>query len=84
MLAVAIRLMRARTSGSMARRPPSGRLRQVQYLRNPARCHLMTVAGFTMISASLQLGQLRDSSTQRPRSAFVSRGRLIDRLSTPS
>ncbi len=84
MLAVAMRLTRARTSGSMAGRPPLGRLRHVQYLRNPARCHLITVAGFTMISASLQLAHLHESSTQRPRSAFVNRGRLTDRLSTPS
>ena len=38
---------------------PLGRLRQVRYLRNPARCHSMTVAGFTMISESCHLPQNR-------------------------
>jgi hypothetical protein len=65
-------------------RPPLGRLRQAQYLRNPDRCHLITVAGFTMISASLQLVHRRDSSTQRRRSVLVSRGRLTERFNTPS
>jgi drug/metabolite transporter (DMT)-like permease len=50
MLAVAIRLMSARIRGSMAERPPLGRLRQAQYWRNPARCHRMTVSGSTMIN----------------------------------
>jgi len=78
MLAVAICLMSLRTSGVRPGRPPLGRLRQVQYRRNPARCHLITVAGLTMSSASLHPAQLRDSSTQSPRSASVSRGRLTD------
>ncbi len=78
-LAVAIRLMSLRISGSMPGRPPLDRLRQAQYLRNPARCHLITVAGFTMISASLQRLQLRDSSTQSLRSAFVRQPRTLDR-----
>ena len=84
MLAVAIRLISARTSGSIAGRPSLCRLRHVQYLRNPARCQAMTVAGFTMISASFQRAQVRESNTQSPRSALVSRGRLTERLSTPS
>jgi hypothetical protein len=46
-------LISARTSGSIPGRPPLYRLRQVQYLRNPARCQAMTVAGLTMISVSL-------------------------------
>jgi len=54
----------------------SGRLRLVQYRRNPTRYHLTTVAGFTMISASLQLLHRRDSSTRRPRSTLLSRGRF--------
>ena len=40
--------------------------------------------GLTMISATLQLTQRRDSSTQRRRSALVRRGRLTERVSTPS
>ena len=60
------------------------RLRQAQYRRNPTRCHLTTVAGFTMISASLQLHHLRDSGTQRPRSRLLSCGRLTERFRTPS
>ena len=71
MLAVAMRLISARTSGSILGRPPLGRLRQVQYLRNPARCHSMTVAGFTMISESCHLPQNRDSNAHSPRSALV-------------
>ena len=83
-LTVAMRLMRERISGSMPGRPPLSRLRQAQYRRNPARCHLMTVAGLTMISASFQRAQVRESSTQRPRSTLVNRGRLTDRWRTPS
>ena len=70
MFAFAIRLISARTSGSTLGRPPLCGLRQVQYLRNPARCHLMTVAGLTMTSASLHLDQILDSSVHRLRSAF--------------
>jgi len=44
----------------------------------------MTVAGFTMISMSFQRAQVRESNTQSPRSAFVNRGLLTERLSTPS
>ena len=84
MLAVAIRWISARTSGSILGRPPLCRLRQVQYLRNPARCQAITVAGFMMISVPCQRAQVRESTTQSPRSALVSRGRLTERLSTPS
>jgi hypothetical protein len=42
---------------------------------------LTTVAGFTMTSASLQPLHLRDGSTQRPRSRWLSRGRLTTLVS---
>ena len=38
----------------------------------------------TMISASFQRAQVRESNTQSPRSALVSRGRLAERCRTPS
>ena len=84
MSAFAIRSIGARTSGSILGRPPLRRPRHVQYLRNPARCQAMTVAGLTMISVSFQRAQLRERNTQSPRSALVSRGRLTERSSTPS
>ena len=45
---------------------------------------IITVAGLTTMRASLQPGHRRESSTQRPRSTFVSLGRLTERLRTPS
>ncbi len=59
-----MRLMSLRISGSIPGRPPLVRLRQAQSLRNPAQCYFTTVAGLTMISASLQLRHRRESSTQ--------------------
>jgi hypothetical protein len=44
---------------------------------------LITVAGCTTASTLSQLAQHRRSSTQKPRSAFDSRGRFTDRRSTP-
>jgi hypothetical protein len=82
--AVAMRLMRLRTLESIPGRPPLGRLRQAQYRRNPARCHRMTVSGFTMTSASFQRHHRRESNTHKPRSTLVSRGRFAERPRTPS
>lgn len=42
----------------------------------PFRCHLMTVAGWTMARAERQFGQSRDSNTQKIRSRVRSFGRL--------
>ena len=55
-------------------RPPLVRLFQRQKARNPARCHLTTVAGLTKTNALSHLGQRRHSSTQRARSASPSWG----------
>ena len=66
MLTLAMRLMSLQISGSMPGRPPLARLRQAQYLRKPARCHLITVAGLTMTSDSFQRAQVRESNTQSP------------------
>jgi hypothetical protein len=84
MLAVAMRLMSLRIWGSMPGRPPLDRVRQVQYRRNPPRCHVTTVAGFTITKAPLQLVHRRESRTYSPRSTLARRSRLTERCNTPS
>ena len=47
----------------------------VQYLRNPSRCHLMTVAGSTITRTSRHRGHHRRSARQKTRSVPLRRGR---------
>src|ERR1700719_1746855 len=51
-LAMLISRISLRISGGTGGRPPRGRDFQRQYKRKPARCHLMTIAGLTIASAS--------------------------------
>jgi hypothetical protein len=52
--------------------------------RKPSRCHLMTVSGLTMISASRQSFQSLERQTQKRRSRGRRFGRLTVRLRTRS
>ena len=84
-LAADIRRMSARTSGATAGRPgPFRRLFQVQKSLKPVRCHRITVAGWTMETASAQPVHRRDSRTQNSRSEGRSRGRGAVRWRTAS
>src|SRR5882762_5520139 len=52
-----------------------GRLRSEQYLRKPARCHWITVSGFTKTTTSDHLAHSLRNVTQNSRSAPVTRPR---------
>jgi hypothetical protein len=62
--------------------PPRGRDRQKS--RNPARCQLTTVCGFTTTRTSAQRHQIRREAVQNSRSSGFNRGRGRFRLSTAS
>lgn len=57
------------TSRDTEGRPCGWRLFQLQYSRNPRRCHAMTVSGLTITRADRQPLHSRESLTQRSRSA---------------
>ena len=79
------RRMSARTSGATAGRPgPFRRLFQAQKSLKPARCHRITVAGWTTETASVQPPHRRDSRTQSSRSEGRRRGRGAVRWRTAS
>src|SRR5712672_407061 len=56
-LAMLISRISRRTSSGTVGRPPRGRDFQRQYKRKPARCHLITVPGLTIASASRTQGR---------------------------
>lgn len=64
MLSPAMRRIRLRVSGPTDGRSVVWRLLRAQYSANPLRCHAMTVAGFTSISARRQSGHHRARATQ--------------------
>jgi hypothetical protein len=73
---LAIRRIKARISAFVKGRPTRRRRdRQVQYFRNPSRCHRTTVPGWMMTSASFHRGHTRRSATQKIRSAARILGR---------
>jgi hypothetical protein len=74
--------MRVRISSLTFGRPPQDRDRQRQYSRKPARCHLITVSGFTMIRTSDHPGQRLRRVVQKKRSRRFRQGRRCLRLST--
>ena len=81
----AIRWISSRISRVILPRPPTGpRDLQRQYNRNPARCHLTTVSGFTMRRASAQPDHKRRSAVQNSRSIGFNFGQGRLRLNTAS
>jgi hypothetical protein len=48
----------------------------VQNKAKPRRCQATTVSGFTIVSVSAHLDQVRESTTQKARSTAAIRGRL--------
>jgi hypothetical protein len=76
--------MSFRSSRMILGRP--GRLQesQRQYQRNPARCQLTTVSGFTITKALAHLDHTLRSASQNRRSRRLNLGRELLRLRTPS
>src|SRR5438132_10388970 len=69
---LAMRRISSRRPALMEGRPVRWRREsQVQYLRNPARCHWITVSGFTKTSTSDHLVHILRNATQNSRSAPV-------------
>jgi hypothetical protein len=58
-----------RISGGTVGRPPPRRDFQLQYDLNPARCHFMTVSGFTIARAFRTVGANRYTPAKIKRSA---------------
>jgi hypothetical protein len=58
-LAMLISRINLRISGATAGRPPRRRDFHRQYDLNPARCHLITVSGFTIAKAPTTFGAKR-------------------------
>jgi len=78
-----IRRTRARISAVVPGRPACRRRYfQVQYFRNPCRCHRTTVLGWMTTRTSFHRGQKRRSVTQKNRSTarILGRGRLAVRM----
>ena len=72
---MAIRRIRARTSGAVAGRPVRWRLFHAQNRRNPRRCQASTVSGLTRTSADRHSIHACDSQAQSSRSTAVRRSR---------
>src|SRR5258706_7930880 len=70
-LAMLISRISLRISGSTVGRPPLRRDFQRQYDLNPARCHFMTVYGFTIARAFRIVGANRYSPAKIKRSAVL-------------
>src|SRR3979411_1287664 len=70
-LAMLISRISFRISGATVGRPPRRRDFQRQYDLNPARCHLMTVSGFTIARAFRTVGANRYSPAKIKRSAVL-------------
>lgn len=72
------------SSAGIGRRPmqPLRLDRQRQHAFHPLRCHLSTVSGLTMRSASRQPGKHRQARTQIRRSASSNLGLVLRRLRT--
>ncbi len=68
------RRMRVCTSTGMGGRPGPRFEMDRQYSRRPLRCQRTTVSGWTMTRVSFQPDQIRESRTQKVRSASVIRG----------
>src|SRR5713226_2130941 len=77
----AMRRMRVRISSLTFGRPPRGRDRQRQYRRKPARCHPITVSGFTMTRTSDHRGHMCHRVVQKKRSASGASGSALMRMS---
>jgi len=60
-----------RNSGATVGRPPRRRDFHRQFNLNPARCHFMTVSGFTIASAFRTVGADRYSPAKIKRSAVL-------------
>ena len=60
--------------GTLGRPAFPWRTLQVQYQRNPRRCHSTTVSGFTITSGDCDRDQERDSQTHKHRSTGLSFG----------
>ena len=60
-----------RISGGTVGRPPPRRDFHRQYDLNPARCHFMTVSGFTIARALRTVGAKRYNPTKIKRSAVL-------------
>jgi hypothetical protein len=71
-----------RISNDTAGRPPRRRDFHRQYDLNPARCHLMTVSGFTTAKASSTFGAKRYKPTNTRRSSIPNVGRFGDSAAT--
>jgi hypothetical protein len=75
--------MSATISGASGGRP-TRRDFQAQKRANPRRCHVRTVSGFTIASASGHRDQTRETTVQKARSMGRSRGRGCARFKTAS
>ena len=76
--------MSLRSSGVILGRPERRRESKRQYQRNPARCQLTTVSGFTTTSTLAHLDHRRLSASQNGRSPRFNLGRGFLRLRTPT
>ena len=67
-----------RISGATLGRPPRRRDFHRQYDLNPARCHLITVSGFTIAKAPSTFGAKRYKPANIRRSSIANFGRFGD------
>jgi hypothetical protein len=77
-LAMLISRMSLRISGAIVGRPPRCRDFHRQYDLNPARCHLITVSGFTIAKAPSTFGAKRYKPANIRRSSIPNVGRFGD------
>jgi hypothetical protein len=77
-LAMLISRISSRISGATVGRPPRCRDFRRQYDLNPARCHLITVSGFTIAKAPSTFGAKRYKPANIRRSNIPNVGRFDD------
>jgi hypothetical protein len=77
-LAMLISRISLRISGATVGRPPRRRDFHRQYDLNPARCHLITVSGFTIAKAPSTFGAKRYKPANIRRSNIPNVGRFDD------